>query len=474
VEESARVAQEIVAALRQHPGVKFTFFRAGLEELGYGASMGGKEGSNIVTLFVRLVPSGERDYTDIEFGEVIREVAARFPEVARTTVIGGGGMQAMITGGGKPLTLEVRGSDLTRMASVAHEVEKIIGQIPGTEDVAAELLEMRPEVSYDVDRDKALANGLVPAMVGNTLRTALQGAIVSKFRGLSRDDEIRLRLRPEDRVDSDALGQVRVRNAAGQLVSLGDIGRFREGVTPLEIVRKDKQRVIKVGASLTDRAIGDVAADAEKALQGAGLYNRAGVSLHMTGMVKEQKAIFESLGLMLVLAVVLVFLLLAGQFESYLDPFVILFSIPFAFTGAFGLLWATDTFLSVPAVLGLVILVGVVVNNAIVFVDYTNLMRREQGMGLEEALQVSAERRLRPILMTSLTTVAGLVPMAMSKGEGSEFWAPLGRSALGGMLLSTLITLIIVPVLYHWFEFARSKRSDAGTRTQEMVQAEQG
>jgi HAE1 family hydrophobic/amphiphilic exporter-1 len=455
LEESARVARELTVALRANPAVKFSFFRAGTEELGFDAAMGSKEGANIITVFLMLKPMSERTITDLEFCDFLRRETARFPEVKRLTVVSGSGLQAMLTGGDKPFTLEVRGDDLDQMAKAALDVEAIIRQIPGTEDVAAELSDMRPELAYRPDRERALAEGLVPAQLGNTLRTALHGQVVSKFRGLGRDDEIRLRLRAEDRLSAESLGRVRVRSFTGRLVALEDIGRFVEGYAPVDIIRKDKQRTIKVGAILKDRAMGDVADEAEIALRKAGLYARSGISVFTTGMVKEQREIFESLGLLLILAVVLVFLVMAGQFESYLDPFVILFSIPFAFTGAFSLLWVTGTHLSVPAALGLVILVGVVVNNAIVFVDYANLMRREQGMGLTQALEVAAERRLRPVLMTSLTTVAGLVPMATSAGEGSEFWAPLGRAALGGMLLSTFVTLIIVPVLYHLLNFAR-------------------
>jgi HAE1 family hydrophobic/amphiphilic exporter-1 len=388
----------------------------------------------------------------------MRTVVAMHTEVKASNVTSAGGMSSMMGGGGKPLTIEVRGDDLGRMAEVAVEVRKIMASVKGTGDVTADLFEERPELAYTVDYEKAARAGLAPAQLGNTLRTALYGTTISRFRGMGRDDDITLRLQEPDRRDTVALGQVRVRSSAGQLVELQDLGHFGEGVTPVKVVRKDKQRSIAVGASVTGRALGDVYKDVEEKLHAAGLYSRTDVSLVTSGTVKEQQTLYGNVGLMLVLALLLVFLVMAAQFESFMDPFVVMFSLPFAFTGAFGLLWATGTHLSVPALLGLLVLVGVVVKNAIVFVDYANLMRRKHGMDLEEALTTAAERRLRPVLMTSLATVAGLLPMALARGEGSEMWAPLGRAALGGMLFSTVITLVIVPVMYHIFEFARRKR----------------
>lgn len=459
VEETAAVGRSIVGELQQDPAVEYAFFRAGTDENGFGSMFGGKEGSHIIAMMVKLKPYEQRvGITDTMFAERIRAVAAQHHELKRSTVVAGSGMDAMLMGGGKPLTIEVRGDDLERMAEAAREVERILKTVPGTADVAADIPELRPELRFVPDRDKAATVQVLPAQLGSNLRTGLWGEASTKFRGMGLDTDIVVRLEKQDREDRKHLEDIQVRSLTGQLVRLKDVGSFEPGYSPVEIFRKDQQRVINVGAAIVDRALDDVARDAEKALRDAGMYGRSDVALVTAGMVKEQRTMFGNMGLMLLLGVLLVFLVMAAQFESWMDPFVVMFSIPFAFTGSFLLLWLTGTHLSIPAVLGLVILMGVVVNNAIVFVDYTNIMRREYGMGLNEALVTAASRRLRPVLMTSLTTIAGLVPMALAVGEGSEMWAPMGRSALGGMTFSTVIALVIVPVIYHLFERLRKKR----------------
>lgn len=456
--ETLKVAKELTALAQEQPEVTFASYRAGLNGSGFAAAMGGKQGTHVASLAIRLKRMAERTRSDREIAEVIRQRAKQMPQVKRLDITLGDNMSRMAGGGGKPVSYEVRGNDLAVMQEVALQIKEIMEGVEGLKDVTADLPELVPELRFVLDRDKA-AKFMVPAAVaGNGLRSALTGSLAGSFRGGADDVDILVRYQPDKRVDVEALKKIQVRSLSGKLVALEQIGHFEDHQTPLQIKRKDKQRVISVGGNKEDRPVADLAAETEAQMRAAGIMNRRDVSIVAMGDVKQQRETGQSLIIAMLLGLILVYLVMAAQFESFLDPFVVLFSIPFAFTGAFLALVVTGTNISVPAMLGLIILIGVVVNNAIVLVDYVNLLRDEQGMERREALILTGRRRLRPILMTTLTTVFGLLPMAFASGEGASFWSPLGLSTLGGLTLSTLVTLILIPVLYDLFEFARKRK----------------
>ncbi len=455
VKITTEVSQFLSAEIKKKiPEVEHVFFRAGASEQGMSSVMGGKSGSHIATIMVRLKNYSERTRTDAEIQEVVRGIAAQRQEIVRL-VISSGGMSRIFSGGDKPLTVEVQGADLEKITSTARQVEEVMGSIDGAVGVTAEVPEMMPEIRYTIDRDKAAKKLVLAAMAGVALRTALNGDIVGRFRGQNDDIDIMLRYRPQDRVTIEDLKMVTVRSLNGASVRLGEIGTFDDGQTPLSISRKNKERLIKVGGMKGNRALGDIENDLDEELAAAGLDHVEGVSIGKGGDFKQQKETFEALIWALILGILLVFLVMAAQFESYLDPFIIFFSIPFAFTGSFLLLLLTHQTLSLPSFLGLIVLVGVVVNNAIVLVDYANLLRREKGMDTREAIITAGTRRLRPVLMTAMTTVFGLAPMAIASGEGSGTWKPLGIAAVGGLSMSTVVTLVLIPVLYSLFDKLR-------------------
>lgn len=459
VDETARVGELLVAELERQPEVIVAQSRAGTSSLAFSTAMGGKEGSHIVQVTARLEPASERERTDAELADHMRAFGQSIPEVKNFTVQAGSSVNALLRGMGKPVTVELSGSDHASLAEAAKQVEEILIATPGAVDVSADLLETRPELRFELDRERASRLGITAVQAGVALRAALYGQETTKYRGGGEDANVLVRLRDEDRRSTGDLRQIEVPSVTGNTVRLGDVGEVVEAQSPIEIRRKNKQRILTVGANVKDRPLGDVAADVERSLDAIDL--PPGVTYAFGGDVEEQRETFEGVIVALVLGAMMVYLVMAAQFESFRDPFVIIFAIPFSITGAFLFLLLTGTTLSLPAFLGLVVLLGVVVNNAIVLVDYVNMLRREEQLGLLEALQTAGERRLRPVLMTTVTTVFGMIPLALARGEGSELWYPLGRAALGGMIVSTAVTLVLVPVLYAVLH-RRALRGDAG------------
>jgi len=287
--------------------------------------------------------------------------------------------------------------------------------------------------------------GIPMAAAGQELRLALNGSPISRLSKDNRNYDVSLQFRKEDRSAPQSWKQVPVRAQNGMITTLGSIATQAEGEAPLQIQRKNKSRMLTISTELSGVALGDAAAAVEKMLGEADL--PTGVTWAIGGAIKDQRESFGDMGLLMGMGLILVYLVMVAQFESWTDPFVIMFSVPFAATGAFLALLISGTNLSVTSFLGLIILIGVVVNNAIVLIDYIKLLR-ERGMELIEAIKVAGGRRLRPVLITSLTTAGGMLPLALTTGEGEQLWGPMGKTALGGLLVSSVVTLVLVPTMY--------------------------
>jgi len=456
--ETRSVAEMLAKELMAQPEVRHVGFRYGSQGQGFAVAFGGRQGSHIASLSAQLVPLAERTRSDTDVADGIRKKLKAMHQIVRADVTVGDVMSRLASGGAKPITYEIRGSDLAAMSEAAKQVKEIIASVDGAKDVTADLPDWAPELRYTIDRDKAARRQVTAASAGAALRGAITGVRAGTYRGGAEDLDITVRYAAPGRTDVEALKKVQVMSMTGRLVSLDEIGSFSDQQTPLQIKRKDKQRVIAVGANRVGRAIGEISGDIEKKLLESGLYSRHDIAINVAGDVQQQRETSQGLVIALLLGLVLVFLVMAAQFESYLDPFVILFSVPFSFTGAFLALAVAGESLSVPAFLGMIILIGIVVNNGIVLVDYVNRMRDEHGMPMFEAVVLTARRRLRAILMTAITTIVGVVPMVFGTGEGSSFWRPLGLATFGGLTLSTAVTLILIPVMYSLFEFARKRR----------------
>ena len=319
-------------------------------------------------------------------------------------------------------------------------------------DVSVDYDPKKPEVYIRVDRERAASVGLTVQQIAETLRTNFYGQEAAKFLEAGSEYDIFLRLKePQRRMIWD-IENTPIALPDGRHVRLKNIAHLQVGHGPVEIYRKNQMRLIRVEANVRGRPMGDVARDLERAL--TQVQRPPGIITSWGGEVEEQRKSFRDLLLLFGLGVILVYMVMASQFESLLHPFIVMFSIPFLFIGVLLFLFLGGATFSLVSLIGLVMLVGIVVNNGIVLVDYINILRT-RGLGLLEAIRTGGRRRLRPVLMTALTTMGGVFPMVISRGEGSEAWRPLGLTVFGGLFTSTLITLICVPTLYYIMEKRR-------------------
>jgi len=407
-----------------------------------------RTGTHTGELRIQLVEQAERDRSAQEIARVLRQALSSEPGMVVRTRVSGSWFRL---GGGfgdqsDRLSVEIRGHDLTVMDELANQVRDAMQEVPG---VAAGLISRQPglpEMVVTVDRAKASSLGLNVAHVADTLETAIGGTRASFYREDGDEYDLVVRLKEEDRLTLDQVGQVPITTPAGQAIPAENILRMQRQEGPVEITRSDQQRIVVVSGIIAGRDLGSIVAGLQEKL--ADISRPPGFEFTFGGEWEEQQEAFRSMTFAAILALLLVYMVMASQFESLRDPFIILFSIPLAVIGVSLMLFLTGTTFNIQGFLGLIVLVGIVVNNAIVLVDYMNLLRRENGYSLREAVVTGGSRRLRPILMTTITTVLGLAPMAIGIGEGGELQAPLARVVIGGLTASTLITLVVIPTLY--------------------------
>ncbi|HVS14129.1 MAG TPA: efflux RND transporter permease subunit [Thermoanaerobaculia bacterium] len=411
---------------------------------------------------VMLVPVSERERGVEDIIQATREATADTPGAEiRIFPSSGNMMMRMMRGGGERLAVEIRGHDLETADRLAQSVVAAISEVPGVEHprVDRESGQMERRLSYD--RKRLAELGLAGSDIADSVEHYVLGRVATRYREGGEEHDVRIQLAPEARERLEQLPQLPIVTAGGQVVPLGSITRVAERLGPSSISRQDQQRIVRITAGLGDRPFGEVVADVEERL--AGVEVPFGFTVGLGGELAEQQKVFVDLMVGVGLALFLVFTVMAIQFESLVQPLVIMTSVPFALIGVFLALALTGTTLNMNSFLGLIVLVGIVVNNAIVLIDYVNRLRREHAVPLLDALIQAGQRRLRPILMTSLTTALGLLPLAIGLGEGSEIQAPLARVVVGGLLTSTLITLAFVPALYLLVERRRERRPQVVT-----------
>jgi len=410
------------------------------------------------TASVRIDLVDERERSSDEIISVLREKFSGIPD-AKIWITSRGSIMTHILGGREErVEVDVRGHDLEKGADLAAKVKEIVENVSGTVNVRVSREEGKPELTVQVDRDKASILGLNLATIASTLNTGLTGNIATRYREGGDEFDVRVRFKEADRLSLDNVENFFLKTGSNETVSLGNIAQIRESKGPMAIQRRSQERIITVSASTTDRDFGSIADDVNKGL--ATLTVPEGFNVQFAGEQEEQSKAYRGLIFTLMLAVALVYMVMASQFESLLHPFIIMFSIPFAAIGVILMLFFTGTNISVPAFIGIIMLAGIVVNNAIVLVDYINLMRK-QGMELREAILEGGRRRLRPILMTTLTTVFALMPMSLGIGAGAEMQAPMARTVIGGLSVASLFTLFFIPTLYSLFESMRMRLGKA-------------
>lgn len=445
VEETKRIAFEIDSVLRADiPEIKLLNLSYGSEEEASMASMMNTTGSNIVNMRIRTLDLEDRDRSVFQIADQIRGILRSWPDILEYTVStssGGGGM------GDNTVDVEVIGHDFTTTAQIAQEISRQASNIPAIGDVKISRDDDKAELQIMLDQDKLARHALTTTEVGQYMRNRVYGFRNSKFKEDGEEYDIIVRLEEKYRNSITEIENIIVTDGYGEKVRLKELGTIREYFSPPNIERKSKQRYLKV--SLTPAggvAMGEVAQYARQIVDNLEDVPQ-NVTFYIGGNYEDQQESFGSLIVLLLLSLMLVYIVMAAQFESFKMPFIIMMAIPFAFTGVVLALLMTGTSLSVVAALGGIMLVGIVTKNGIVLIDFINLMR-ERGVPLYEAIEKSCRSRLRPVLMTSLTTILGMVPMALSTGEGSETWKPMGIAVIGGMVFSTIITMIIVPAIY--------------------------
>jgi len=421
-----------------------------------------------------LKPRAERTRSSDQISQALRRDLAGLPGVIVRANPAGGNFQInrLLGGGnngnqqGSRLSLEIRGHDLDDARRIAQDVRAMMEQTPGIADVNIGREEGRPELSVRVDRPKAALLGLTVSGVATTIQTNVAGTTAAQFRERGNEYPIVVQLRQADRQEVGDVGDVLLSTQNGQVVPAKNVLAVTRDAGPVQIQRKNMERITNVNAEIEVPL-----SDAVKAVQ-----DRLGqirvppdFAVGFGPELEEQAKSFRQLQLVLILAVLLVYAVMASQYESLRDPFIIMFSVPVAAIGVVGSLILTGTSFSLQAYIGIIMLAGIVVSNAILLVDYINTLRRRDGMPLREAVEVGGRTRLRPVLMTSIATMLGLVPMAIGIGEGGELQAPLARVVIGGLLTSTMVTLVLVPAVYTLFEegwsglFKRSRHEQPET-----------
>ncbi len=365
-------------------------------------------------------------------------------------------------GGAEPVSVEIRGYDLEIGGEIAKQVKGILDTISGVVDARITREGGVPEALIHIDRQKAADLGLWVEDIATFLEICMAGKEAAQFREMGKEYPINVRLRDSENMTLDQILSMSIPNLNGLQVSLRNVIALESDSGPNIIERKNQQRMYNVKAALSGRALGSAMDEIKEALQVIPM--PSGFSLDYGTDYEDQLEMMEDLSMGFVLALILVYMVMACQFESLRDPFVVMFSVPLAAIGVFGLLFVTGTTINMQSLLGCVMLAGIVVNNAIILVDYANLLRRRDGYSVRGALEEAGRRRLRPILMTALTTALGLVPLAMGWGDGGEAQAPMARAVVGGLMSSTFITLLIIPVVYSLFESGREERGVTSKR----------
>jgi HAE1 family hydrophobic/amphiphilic exporter-1 len=445
LEETSKIARkidEIIAS--SFPEVDINSASAGTEEEGGMATIWMSTGSNIINYSLGLVDANKRDRSVWEIAEALRNQLINFPEIKTYNVATdeSGGM------GGNNVNVEIYGHELEKTTLLANQLADKIKNLKGARDVSISREEAKPELRVELDREKITRAGLNTSMISNALRNRIEGMTATRYREFGEEYDVTIRFKEKYRSSISDIENIAVQNAMGKAIRIGEIGMVKEYWSPPNIERKSRERIVTVSATPYQTSLGELAVNIQKIIDDSNIPRE--FLVEVGGAYEDQQEGFRDLFLLLMLSLILVFLVMASQFESFKMPFIIMFSIPFAFTGVMLALYITNTTLSVIAGLGAIMLIGIVVKNAVVLVDYINLMR-DRGYHINDAIILSGKARLRPVLMTALTTIFGMLPLAIGIGEGSEIWSPMGISVIGGLIFSTIITMVIVPVIYKSF-----------------------
>jgi HAE1 family hydrophobic/amphiphilic exporter-1 len=452
LQTGTRVDQTIITANRidslikvKYPEVRIISTSTGSDDQGGFASIFSSGGTHKITYSLSLVPIKERSKSVFDIVEEMRADLSKMSEIINFTLSTSDNMGSF---GGSAVDVEIYGYDISETNLVAEELKSKIKNIPGTKDVNISRAKSKPELQIIFDQNKMMANGLNTAMVSTAVKNRVDGLTATRLRQFGDEYDVVVRFMKSARSTLTEIENIGITNPAGQIIRLGEVAKIKEYWSPPSIDHKRKERIVRVSFTPYKRSLTDLQVDVQKAIDETVM--PAGVMVQISGAIKDQMDSFMDIATLLMISLILVYLIMASQFESLKMPFIIMFSIPFAFSGVAIALFISNTALSVISGIGAVMLIGIVVKNAIVLVDFINLMR-DRGYNLYDAIAISGRSRLRPVIMTSATTILGMLPLAISTGAGSELWSPMGVAVIGGLIFSTLVTLVLVPVVYAIF-----------------------
>jgi HAE1 family hydrophobic/amphiphilic exporter-1 len=444
LEDTDEVIRQVENRLLDIPEVELVFTSVG--SAGTMMMSSGSGGTNTSTLYVKLCPKNERQRGVEMVAEDIRQQLAGLAGTKVAVSV----MDATSSfGSTSPVVVQISGDDLDVLREISTEVTDIVRSTPGTREVTSSITDGNPEMQIRIDRARAAAYGLTPMQVASEIKSAMDGTVATRYKVNGQEVDVKVSYTSEGHSDVDYLTNLTILSPQGAVVKLSQIATFELAQGPVQIIREDQVRKAEVTADLLNRDLNSVMTDIQASIDQMNL--PAGYEITFGGENEEMMESFASLAVALLLAIILVYAVMAVQYESFFNPFVIMFSIPTCIIGVvFGLLLTGRSF-SITAFIGVIMLVGIAVANAIVYVDYLKRLR-ERGMERDEAIAEAGRVRLRPILMTAFTTILAMLPMAIGLGEGAELIAPLATVVIGGLLASTLITLVLVPVVYSIFD----------------------
>ncbi len=398
--------------------------------------------NNKISMTVRTTKKYERERTIFEMAEIVRKELEKYPEIIDYQVSTSSGMGA---GGNNNVDVEIYGYDFDLTSTFANDLKRRFAEIEGARDIQIDRDEDRAELQIIFDKEKLSRHGLTSNTVAAYVRYRINGMTSGYLKEDGEEYDIVVRLQEKYRSSITDIEELTMMTPKGEKIKLKELAQIKEYWCPPEIARKNRQRMVKVSVTPYQVSLGELANSIKSELNTVEIPQ--GISVNVGGSYQDQQESFSDMGTLALLILLLVYIVMASQFESFSKPFIIMMAIPFAITGVILALLVTGATLDMVGALGIILLIGIVVKNGIVLVDYINLMR-ERGYALYEAIALSGQSRLRPVLMTAATTILGMVPMALSTSEGSELWTTMGIVVIGGLLVSTIITLIVVPVLY--------------------------
>jgi HAE1 family hydrophobic/amphiphilic exporter-1 len=433
--------QKVEERLAALPEVKNVFTSVGQR----GSTGFESNPARFASIFVTLVDRRERSRSPVDLSEVVRGFGSDIPG-AKVTASSVG----MFGPGGAPLQVRIQGDDQATLTSLAQQVASVMRGVPGTRDVDDGGVTGEPELTVSIDRQQAADLGLTPGQVAGVLRTGLGGSTVSTFRPTGTSGwDVSVILNPDERARLDQVNQIPIVTPRGVTVRLGQVAHVSQGLGPTQITAYNRQRTVYVSGFVSGRPQGDVTADIQQGIDHIKL--PSGYTITQGGMAYAQSDSFLQVFKAMVLSVLFMYMLMAALFESFLYPLMIMMSLPLAAVGAFGLLAATNNTLNMLSLIGMILLLGLVDKNAILLVDYTNTLRK-RGLPRNQALLEAGPARLRPILMTTAAMVFAMTPVAMRIGSGGDFYAPMAVAVIGGLITSTLLTLVVIPAIYTIFD----------------------